>query len=76
MPDALLFPAPGIAPPDRGRLLTAAEVAAIVGNVSEAWVRRTVPCKLRLGHSTVRWYERDLRRWLEDSREPEPERAP
>jgi predicted DNA-binding transcriptional regulator AlpA len=60
--------APSPAPPDRGALLTPAQVASIVGGVSEAWVRRTVPHKLALGHSTVRWYERDVRAWLEHSR--------
>jgi predicted DNA-binding transcriptional regulator AlpA len=37
--------------------------------VSEWWVRRNVaPDKrLRLGHSTVAWYEDDVRDWL-DSR--------
>jgi predicted DNA-binding transcriptional regulator AlpA len=59
---------PPTPPPDRGRLLTAREVADIAGGVSEAWVRRNVPHKLTLGHSTVRWYELDVRRWLEDRR--------
>lgn len=37
--------------------------------VSEWWVRRNVaPAKrLRLGHSTVAWYEADVLEWL-DSR--------
>jgi predicted DNA-binding transcriptional regulator AlpA len=50
-------------------LLTPAEVAAIIGGVSEAWVRRTVPGKVRLGHSTVRWFEADMRAWLDGCRE-------
>jgi len=56
-------------PPDRGRLLDAAGVAALIGNVSAAWVRRHVPHKLVLGHSTVRWYEADVRAWLEMRRD-------
>jgi len=57
-------------PPDRGRLLTAAQVAAdlLGGTVSPAWVRRHVPAKLVLGHSTVRWFETDVRAWLEARR--------
>ena len=36
--------------------------------VSAAWVRRHVPHKLELGHSTVRWFEADVRAWLEARR--------
>lgn len=57
--------APLRAPPARGRLLTAEAVAALIGGVSPSWVRRTVPGKLRLGHSTVRWYEGDVLQWIE-----------
>ena len=64
----VLHPDPTLPPPDRGRLLTAAQVAALVGGVSSAWVRREVPHKLQLGHSTVRWYELDVRAWLETRR--------
>ena len=61
--------APG-PPPDRGRLLTPKEVAELVGgSCSEAWVRRNVPHKITLGHSTVRWYESDVLSWLEERRE-------
>jgi len=57
-------------PPERGRLLTAAQVAAELfnGTVSPAWVRRHVPYKIVLGHSTVRWYELDVRQWLDQQR--------
>ena len=58
---ALPFPP---APPDRGRLLTPDQVAELVGSVSPAWVRRTVPGKIVLGQRTVRWYEDDVRRWI------------
>jgi hypothetical protein len=57
-------------PAARGRLLTAAQVAAELfsGTVSPAWVRRHVPGKLVLGHSTVRWYELDVRAWIASRR--------
>jgi len=53
-------------PADRGRLLTAAQVAAELfnGTVSAAWVRRNVPHKVVLGHSTVRWYAGDVQAWI------------
>ena len=53
-------------PADRGRLLTAAQVAAEAfnGTVSAAWVRRNVPHKVVLGHSTVRWYAGDVQAWI------------
>ena len=57
-----------VAVPDRGPLLTAEQVAALIGGVSTAWVRRVVPFKLHLGQRTVRWYERDVRAWLESRR--------
>jgi predicted DNA-binding transcriptional regulator AlpA len=49
------------------RLLTPRDVARIVGQ-SEAWVRRSVPHKVHLGHRTVRWFERDIEQWLESFR--------
>ena len=53
-------------PPDRGRMLTAQQVAdRIGGGVSESWVRQNVPHKLILGHRTVRWFEGDVLGWLE-----------
>ena len=53
-------------PVNRGRLLTAAQVAAELFNdsVSTAWVRRNVPHKVVLGHSTVRWYAGDVQAWI------------
>ena len=53
-------------PPDRGRLVTATQLAQSVfgGTVSAAWVRRNVPFKVVLGHSTVRWFENDVTRWV------------
>jgi len=57
-------------PVDRGRLLTASQVAEEIfsGTVSAAWVRRRVPFKVVLGHSTVRWFERDVHSWLIERR--------
>lgn len=53
----------------RGRLLTAAQVAEFIFNntCSPQWVRRTVAPehKVRLGHSTVRWWENDVLAWLD-----------
>jgi len=63
-------PGPVDPPPDRGRLLTAAQVAAELFSrtVSPAWVRRHVSYKIVLGHSTVRWYAADVRAWIEARR--------
>ena len=61
-------PGPPEPPPDRGRLLTAKEVADMIGGISPSWVRRHVPHAVPLGHSTVRWYELDVRAWLEANR--------
>jgi len=59
------------APPNRGQLLDAAEVAArlFAGRVKPRWVMEHVPCKVRLGHRTVFFYEADVREWLERHRE-------
>jgi predicted DNA-binding transcriptional regulator AlpA len=64
-PNAPDVPAP---PPDRGPLLTAQEVAEMIGDVSPSWVRRNVPHPVRLGHSTVRWHRYDVREWIESRR--------
>ena len=60
------------APVDRGKLLTAAQVASELfnGSVSGAWIRKNVPQKVVLGHSTVRWYEADVRTWISTKRSP------
>ena len=55
---------PPAAPVDRGPLLTPEQVAELVGGVSPAWIRRTVPGKLVLGQRTVRWYRDDVLRWI------------
>jgi len=54
-----------LAPPvDRGPLLSPEQVAELIGGVSAAWVRRTVPGKLRLGQRTMRWYRADVLGWI------------
>lgn len=54
---------------ERGRLMSAAEIATEIfrGSVTPTWVKRNVAPsrKLRLGHSTVRWYEADVHSWIE-----------
>jgi len=55
-------------PPDRGLLLTSEQVAQLIGGVSAAWVRRNVRPKMRIGHSTVRFYAGDVQAWLEARR--------
>ncbi len=52
---------------ERGRLLTAAEVSQIIGR-SAGWVKAHVPHKVSIGHRTVRWYELDVKVWLESQR--------
>ena len=54
-------------PPDRGRLLSPAEVGALIGR-SPAWVRRHVTPKVAIGHSTVRYFEADVRAWIDARR--------
>jgi hypothetical protein len=60
-------------PPDRGRLMTAEQVADEIfhGRVKPQWVRRNVRPKIPLGHSTVMFYELDVRRWIEFRRNEE-----
>src|SRR2546422_848597 len=62
-------------PPDRGRLLTAAQVATDLfhGTVSATWVRRSVPNKVVLGHSTIRWYVYDVQAWISARRSDQQE---
>ena len=56
-------------PDDRGRLLNAEQIADLIGDVSASWVRRSVPGKLDLGHSTKRWWEADVLAWINSRRE-------
>lgn len=56
-------------PPDRGRLLTADDVRAMIGGgVALEWVYANVPHKLKISYRMVRWYEDDVRDWLEGLR--------
>ena len=58
-------------PPDRGKLMSAAQVAAEMfgGQVEPRWIMEHVPCKVRFGHRTVFFYEHDVRAWIESHRE-------
>lgn len=69
MSKTLAFRQPAV-PADRGRLLTAEEVATelLRGKVTGAWVRRNISCKIRLGRRTVLYYEADVRAFLEARR--------
>ena len=67
-PLSIVGSADSLLPRDRGRLLDAQQVADIIGGVSETWVRRNVPNKLNLGHSTKRWFEADVMDWLNSRR--------
>lgn len=59
--------------PPNPRLLTADEVAEQIfhGTVSSAWIRRTVPGKLRLGYTTVRWWKHEVLAWVDSQRAEE-----
>lgn len=54
----------------RGRLLTAQQIATEIFNMPsrERWVRQTVaPAKkIRLGHSSVFWWEQDVLDWINE----------
>ena len=54
-------------PPYRGKLMNAIQVGEMIGRKDD-WVRKHVPRKMTLGHSTVRWYEHDVLDWLEQLR--------
>lgn len=57
---------------NRGRVLSARQIATEFFDDArkEKWVRKILaPARrMRLGHSTVRWYERDVIEWLDDQR--------
>jgi predicted DNA-binding transcriptional regulator AlpA len=59
-------------PSSQGRLLFPDQVAELVfhGRKSSWWIRRHVAPtkKLRLGHSTVAWFEADIWTWLAEQR--------
>lgn len=59
-------------PPDRGRLLDAAQVQELIGGdppPSLDWIRAHVPYKMKLSHRCVRWWEHDVLNWLEGLRD-------
>jgi hypothetical protein len=58
--------------PARGRLMLTKAVRSEIfcDAVSGWWIRRNVaPTKrIKLGHSTVGWYEQDVREWVDERR--------
>lgn len=64
MPD---IPVP---PPDRGRLMSAAQIAKEMfpPGTSERFVQRHVRPRVPIGRRMF-WYEMDVREWLENQRE-------
>lgn len=66
-----VIPKSGNIPLPRGPLMTAEQVAEVCfsGSVKPKWVRENVPHKVRLGHSTVRWYRDDVLAYIESQRE-------
>jgi hypothetical protein len=60
-------------PSPRGRLMFPEDIRTEIFNDRRTawWVRRNVAPtkKLRLGHSTVAWYEHDVYEWLDCQRE-------
>ena len=56
-------------PPNRGRLLTAREVAELIGGRTPRWVKDNVPARIDLGPRTYRWAEDDVWAWIMASRD-------
>ncbi len=69
---ALVRTAASLSPEERGHLMNAAEVAAVVfgGKVSKKWVFAHVPVHYRhkVGR-TVLYYEGEIRAWVESLRQ-------
>lgn len=62
-----VIPIDRLGPRERGPLIDAAAIVAKIGGrkpPSEKWVRDTVPGKLMLGHTIVRWYEYEVDAWI------------
>ena len=53
------------------RLMTASEIAEEVfrNHKSPEWVRRNLPGKIAIGHSTVMWFEDEAWEWVNSRRE-------
>lgn len=60
-------------PKPRGPLMDADAIARdqelFNGTVSAKWVRANVPHRVKLGHSTVRWYRDDVSEFIASRRE-------
>jgi len=63
---------------NRGRLMEAQDIAAEIfrGKRSAEWVRRNLPNKITLGHSTVMWYEADVWDYIHSCRNVGPHYQP
>lgn len=68
------IPSSSVTPPEnRGALLTDGDVARLLkldepdSKKTRRWVRAHVPKKRRIGHQTVRWFERDVMAWVEST---------
>ncbi len=53
------------------RLMTAQEISNEIfrGHVSPEWVRRNLPKKIDLGHSTKAWWESDVIEYIESRKD-------
>lgn len=57
-------------PPNRGPLLDAETVRRMIGGAdgpSLDWIYANVPHKVKISHRCVRWFEADVKAWLEDA---------
>lgn len=63
---------PFLSPASRGPLMSAKQIRNdfFQNSVSEKWIRQRVAPneRVRLGHSTLRWWEHDVVSWLEGQR--------
>lgn len=62
-----------VIPVPRGPFMRADAIARDVelfnNAVSPAWVRRNVPNRIKLGHSTVGWFRQDVEQWIQSRKE-------
>ena len=58
-------------PPDRGPLIDARQIQAMIGGTkppSTDWINRHAPNRCDFGYRTKRWYRDDVVTWLETLR--------